>query len=256
MAQGPSEPALPYMDTYVHCDIKPENIFLAAPRPYREDGTPIYPTAKLGDFGLTIITGDNDPRNPAQLRGHGTPGYKAPEQKLSARRQQDLPLHSPFRDSFVEDEVTDDSPRISSKTNIWEVAACIFKLMELSDAFYHFYGRISKKTGEVMDKIKNTWEPGYSQELIDLVHQCLKFYPQDRPDVDQLLSTIVRNRDGFRDRWQTEASIPSQAILAYTREAWNEMEPGSWVRPNNAPSETPPESYASLDISDSDSSSG
>lgn len=57
-------------------------VFLAAERPYHEDGTPIYPTAKLGDFGLTIITGDNDPRNPAQLKGHGTPGYKAPVRML------------------------------------------------------------------------------------------------------------------------------------------------------------------------------
>ncbi|KAL8894982.1 MAG: hypothetical protein Q9207_008347 [Kuettlingeria erythrocarpa] len=258
MAQGPSEPALPYLDTYIHCDIKPENsiVFLAAERPYHEDGTPIYPTAKLGDFGLTIITGDNDPQNPSRLRGHGTPGYKAPEQKMSAHRQGDLPRDSPYRDTIVEDEVTDDSPRMGSKTNSWEVAACIFKLMKLTDADYAFYGKMNKKTGEVINKIKDTWGPGYSQDLIDLVHQCLKFYPHDRPDIDQLLSTIVRNRDRFRNSWQRDPIIPRQAMLAYTREAWNEMESGSWVRPENAPSETPPESYASLELGHSNFGSG
>lgn len=175
---------------------------------------------------------------------------------MSADRQKDLPPDSPYRDTFVEDEVTDDSPSIGSKTNIWEAAACIFKLMKLTDADYAFYGKMNKKTGEVINKIKNTWEPGYSQELIDLVHQCLKFYPRDRPDVNQLLSTIVRNRNCFRDSWQRDPIIPRQAILAFTREAWNEMESGSWVRPGNAPSETPPESYASLEVGHSDSRSG
>lgn len=54
-------------------------VFLAAPKGYDVDGTPNYPTAKLGDFGLAIATGDEDELyNPRHLRESGTPGYKAP----------------------------------------------------------------------------------------------------------------------------------------------------------------------------------
>lgn len=53
-------------------------VFLAAPRGYDEDGIPSYPTARLGDFGLALITGEEDSNNPAKFKGIGTPGYKAP----------------------------------------------------------------------------------------------------------------------------------------------------------------------------------
>lgn len=149
----------------------------------------------------------------------------------------------------MEKEIEEHSPKFSSKTNIWELGACIFKLLELRDASYAFYGKIRK--GEVMNKIKTTREPEYSQDLIDLVHQCLKFYPHERPDEEQLLSTVVRNRDKFRNLWKTDPShriIPREAILYYTREAWNDMESGSWVRPErDAPSEDPPTSYPSVE---------
>jgi len=37
-----------------------------------------YPTAKIGDYGLAIVTGPTDPDNPRKYRRAGTPGYKAP----------------------------------------------------------------------------------------------------------------------------------------------------------------------------------
>lgn len=53
-------------------------VFLAAPRGYDEDGIPIYPTARLGDFGLALITGEEDSDNPKKFKGIGTMGYRAP----------------------------------------------------------------------------------------------------------------------------------------------------------------------------------
>ena len=43
-----------------------------------DKGFPFYPVAKLGDFGLATVTNRDDPKNPAEYRGCGTPGYKAP----------------------------------------------------------------------------------------------------------------------------------------------------------------------------------
>ena len=39
---------------------------------------PFYPVAKLGDFGLAVMTNRDDPKNPATYKHWGTKGYKAP----------------------------------------------------------------------------------------------------------------------------------------------------------------------------------
>ncbi|KAI4139174.1 MAG: hypothetical protein LQ341_004317 [Variospora aurantia] len=227
------------------------HLFLAAPRGYDEDGIPSYPTARLGDFGLALITGEKDPNNPAKFKGIGTPGYKAPEQKIPKARQGQQ--GEDYQEDFVEDEITDVEPLFSSKTNVWQVGTCIYKLMTLRDASYVFYGEI-KRNGEVIPRIKTTRDSEYSDDLRELVHQCLNFWPDDRPGVEQLVSTVTRNRDAFRDLWAADPdplNIPHMAILKYTREGWKEMEPGSWLKPRD-PSETPPESFCSLKFSDSD----
>ncbi|KAL8965497.1 MAG: hypothetical protein Q9197_006486 [Variospora fuerteventurae] len=251
MAKGPRQRSEEWLDTIVHCDIKPSNIFLAAPRGYDEDGIPSYPTATLGDFGLALITGEKDSNNPAKFKGIGTPGYKAPEQKIPKARQ--AQQGEDYQEDFVEGEITDVEPIFSSKTNVWQVGACIYKLMTLRDASYVFYGEI-KRNGEVIPRIRTTRDPEYSDDLRELVHQCLNFWPDDRPGVEQLVSTVTRNRDAFRDLWAANPdplNIPHTAILKYTREGWKEMESGSWLKPRD-PSETPPESFCSLKFSDSD----
>ncbi|KAI4095123.1 MAG: hypothetical protein LQ344_001774 [Seirophora lacunosa] len=225
-------------------------VFLAAPRGYDEDGIPIYPTARLGDFGLALITGEEDSNNPKKFKGIGTMGYRAPEQKPPKSRQAQLKDQG-YSEDFVEDEVTDEEPMLSSKTNIWQVGACIYKLMTLREASYAFYRRI-RKNGEVLPRIETTREPEYTHDLRDLVHQCLKFWPDERPDVDQLLSTVTRNRDAFRDVWAADPdplNIPHTAILKYTRAAWKEIEFGSWRKPSDSsePPETPPVSFPSFE---------
>lgn len=53
-------------------------VFLAKPRAWDdEQGIEIYPTAKLGDFGLVIFTGPKDRENPSQYIGVGTSDYMA-----------------------------------------------------------------------------------------------------------------------------------------------------------------------------------
>lgn len=53
-------------------------VFLAAPMSYDDDGIPFYPTAKMGDFGGAIGTGEQDPRNPMKYKSMGTVSYRAP----------------------------------------------------------------------------------------------------------------------------------------------------------------------------------
>lgn len=57
----------------VHRDLKPSNVFidLAHPR-----SCPKYPTVKVGDFGLGILTSREDDENPLRWKGlAGTHGY-------------------------------------------------------------------------------------------------------------------------------------------------------------------------------------
>lgn len=63
----------------VHCDIKPDNIFLAEPRTVQNP----LPNLVLGDFGLAVLGGDK--------RGDGCTTYKPPE----------WPINSPTSDIYA-----------------------------------------------------------------------------------------------------------------------------------------------------------
>jgi len=83
-------------DFILHLDVKPENIFLGYEETYIERRydepwitggliEPLYPSVKLGDFGLAQYSfqGDeqdvpNPAANPGYLLWQGTPGFKAP----------------------------------------------------------------------------------------------------------------------------------------------------------------------------------
>ncbi|KAL8824454.1 MAG: hypothetical protein Q9170_008146, partial [Blastenia crenularia] len=242
MDRGPSDEdrVMDEADTYVHCDIKPENIFLASSQEYNDDGIPIYPSARLGDFGIAIVTGVNDPDNPSLYKGRGTMGYKAPEQKL--------PLHaqpSSDGDGFVEAEITDSGPKFSSQTNIWGTGCIIYKLVWLTDAYYDMHGK-NDKHGEALPEIKTKRQPDYSKELCDLVRECLRFRPEMRPTCDQLLKRVRRGRRRFRKPWKGGRDIPDESVLRYTREALDEMDVGTWRKRAHVHEDDMPPSYASL----------
>jgi hypothetical protein len=63
----------------VHCDFKPENIFLGAPGSLGKNNSfPAYPPAYLGDFGNAHITYPGDPHE-GMMYGMCTRGWSAPE---------------------------------------------------------------------------------------------------------------------------------------------------------------------------------
>ena len=60
----------------LHLDMKPPNFLLGYPHEGDE-----YPSALVNDFGLSVYTtykAEGPRKNPADLWGRGTPGYKPP----------------------------------------------------------------------------------------------------------------------------------------------------------------------------------
>ncbi|KAL8993202.1 MAG: hypothetical protein Q9188_007387, partial [Gyalolechia gomerana] len=243
MDRGPSRPEDKRRDIYIHRDIKPDNIFLAAPGGYNEDCIPIYPTTKLGDFGLAKATGLEDPLNPSAYKGRGTIGYRPPEQKVPAHIQKDYSKE--YQDEFVYGEITNDEPKFSSESNVWGVGACIYKFIWLTDASYDFHDKM-KENEEVIPKIETTRTPEYSQELRDLVHECLNFSPLKRPTLSTLIDRVGQARARFREQWKETRKVPSESLLYYTDEAVEKMDFGTWVKRRHVHEDPPPTSYSYL----------
>ncbi|KAL8774080.1 MAG: hypothetical protein Q9209_001188 [Squamulea sp. 1 TL-2023] len=233
MGEGPKKRKYPYLTTYVHRDLKPENIFLGAPHGYSDDGIPIYPTAKMGDFGLTIATGDDDElHNPHELREIGTWGYKAPEQKHCREVQEQLPveIRADLND-FVPEAIKHDWPLLGSPTNVWGVGACIYKLILLTDLTHDLTKAFEH--GRALGKLQTHRNPEYSSALLNLVHRCLKIDPQRRPTLQKLGEIIASQRSSFRNRWSMGRTVAAEAILRFTKDEIDKMDTGPFVQGEN-----------------------
>ncbi|KAL9600910.1 MAG: hypothetical protein Q9219_002845 [cf. Caloplaca sp. 3 TL-2023] len=165
--------------------------------------------------------------------------------------EQKIPLHlqqTPTggeKDDFVEREIESHWPKFCSETNVWGVGVCIYKLIWLTDASYDFYGKI--KNNEVIPRIKTTRKPEYTQELRDLVHDCIRFNPEERPSWSTLFRKIDRVRERFKKTWQEGQRIPDESVLCYTKEALDAMDFGDWYQRGHLFLDTPAQSYATLE---------
>ncbi|KAI4251769.1 MAG: hypothetical protein L6R42_008240 [Xanthoria sp. 1 TBL-2021] len=232
MDMGPSKPKQPHLTTYVHRDIKPDNIFLAAPQAYDNGGIPIYPTARLGDFGLAIPTGEEDVHhNPYELKELGTYGYKAPEQKYGFEELEVMSMSAEDReelDDFVPQGVTQDWPMLGTHTNIWGVGASMYELMVLTGLTFDLTKAVVE--GRALGKVQTHRIPEYSKPLTDLVHHCLKSDPARRPKLEKLENIIESRRSYFRDRWSAGETVPEEAALHLDPDEIDKMDIGPFVK--------------------------
>ncbi|KAL8709677.1 MAG: hypothetical protein Q9220_005617 [cf. Caloplaca sp. 1 TL-2023] len=270
MSKGPSKRVRkePFYTTYVHRDIKPENsktprsnleitghhtyraiVFLAAPTDLDQDGIPSYPTTKLGDFGLATPTGEDDSRNPKDLKYIGTNGYKAAEQKVPRDkvtewmdRMKEAGL-SYVKDFYVEREINNEWPKLGSHTNVWGVGACIFKLIHLTDVDYSYD---KTKNGESIPEIRTQRNPEYSPELRKLVQQCLRFDPAARPRLYELRTAVTAARNRCLGTLRPTGDVPEESTLFFTNDRLNQMEEGQWVQLPEAWSDKPERSVVSI----------
>ncbi|KAK3713518.1 hypothetical protein LTR37_008476 [Vermiconidia calcicola] len=160
----------------VHRDLKTENIYLADPDP---EWFPQYPVAKIGDFGIAIMTDEGDVMNPhAYNDEEGTQSWMPPEM---------IP--------FVDGVTKDIKPvgRLLDWTNVWGIGAIILRVMN-----GHPESIVNPGPGKGVAKgptyKDGTGEPQlvadarehYSEQLCRLVEQCVRFTPSDRIGVREL----------------------------------------------------------------------
>lgn len=166
----------------VHRDLKPSNILLST----NDSGHfNMYPRPKLSDFGLSILTSEDDTCNPYLYVGASTQGYLAPEQKL---------FHDPVSTKYVDDD------EMLYPCNIWAIGAVMYALMTLTtldsstpDRQLPYHVTTDPPTGrefelDLRSKVDAKW-PGlpYSVELMHYVQRCLRFQVRDRYTADELL---------------------------------------------------------------------
>ena len=166
LEQGDSE-TNPVVDwnTIVHRDMKMANVFLSLPS---ETHYRCYPVPKLGDFGAAITLPASSGRIPdgVGLDTRGTLGNMPIEQNFDLMYDQGR-----------------DWP-ITSKANVWGVANIVASLMIKSEGFAEL-----ETFSEHKEPVFNATHR-YSQELRDLITGCMRFDPNDRPDLRRVLADI------------------------------------------------------------------
>ncbi|KAI4116391.1 MAG: hypothetical protein LQ345_003177 [Seirophora villosa] len=227
----------------VHRDIKPANVFLGKPRTWDEHGIEIYPTAKLGDFGLAIATGPGDANNPRQYRAAGTPGYMALEQEdlnsTSPEILKGIFNHSAalarFRHLRSRESVRGAHPRLLSPTNVWGIGATVFELMTLKQARYYLYNpayglgpdaREGLPSAESLRRDQDM-RKRYPEVLFETMRRCLRPNPKERPGVEELVRVTREGREEWWD-WLKDGGVDgSEARIPWG--AFEELEEGSFM---------------------------
>ncbi|KAI4116315.1 MAG: hypothetical protein LQ338_007735, partial [Usnochroma carphineum] len=195
----------------VHRDIKPANVFLGDYGEWFDGDMASYPTAKLGDFGIAVLTGPSDPRNPRNYRGDGTPGYRALEQEDLKATDPQVTRGIPNRTAALarfnyyrrHESKRRALPRILSHTNVWGVGAVIFELMTLKQVKHYLYNpayNLGPNSLEALPTdrkfhIYADMTRNYPEKMIETMMACLRPNPAKRPSAEELVEVTRRYRD-------------------------------------------------------------
>ncbi|KAL9000177.1 MAG: hypothetical protein Q9169_001079 [Polycauliona sp. 2 TL-2023] len=178
------------------------------------------------------MTGDDDPHNGFDLRGMGSYGYKAPEQKYCSEELDAMSLSTQQRADLEEDYMPNGVkkgwPLLGTHTNVWQVGACMYELIVLTGVTYDLVK--AKNEGRVLGKVQTHRTPEYSKALTDLVHRCLKIAPGKRPTLKTLGEIIESRRSAFKDQWARGETVPEEAAVFLDPDQIDGMDVGPFVK--------------------------
>ena len=124
--------------------------------------------------------------------------------------------------------------RLSTYTNIWAIGATMLELLTLyrhadymNDDDYHSPG------GQIID-IETVKKPEYTEELRELIKQCVEPDPLKRIKLKDLRSHIKSRRHEWKQSYRDESEDGRERFRAdnrlyYVRNEINGMPPGNWV---------------------------
>ena len=201
----------------VHLDLKPDNILLGNPGSLGVNSDFVmYPPAYMGDFGVAEITYHGD-EQACRMHHQGTLGYMPPEiwrwRVEGGGDEQggphlDVPAHS--------------------YTNIWQIGKIMLSVLEgtgsTRDVNQMKYNETEEEQPAPAYKNKffqdieedGTWS-GWSRDLIDLVHECVRYRAVDRPSPQDLLDRInelIPRHAEDMTRWGTSDWFDEQMKIA------------------------------------------
>ncbi|KJX96576.1 hypothetical protein TI39_contig613g00020 [Zymoseptoria brevis] len=172
--------APPGWELIVHRDIKLSNVFLASNKCDTFRG---FPTAKIGDFGAACFIPRGGTRTFKQIgsRDIGTECCQAPEQTAELL----------FDDN--------ETHFLDSKTNVWGVGNVMWSLLQGAEgdiALKNGFSKDNRTPADFSAEVKND----YSSTLLDLIMECVRYLPQDRPTPSELHSNIQKaTGEGSKD---------------------------------------------------------
>lgn len=175
----------------------------------------------MGDFGLAVKTTFEDNRNPLELRGAGTRGYMAPEQRQPARAERG---GRPRRDY-----------PLLYWTNVWAVGATMYRMLTLHPvAAVLFRHNDDDQATEGLPPIITNKMPEYSRELRSLIRECLRPDPLKRPTIIQMERRIehyreLANSKNYLERGEDQTQPSAEERLYYRSNEIETMEPGYWT---------------------------
>ncbi|CZT24958.1 uncharacterized protein RCC_10687 [Ramularia collo-cygni] len=177
----------------VHRDFKPDNVFLTRV-PNSE-----YPRIQLSDFEHSIETTRDDPFNPKVWRedAAGHDAYWAPELRTPRHRAaiiRGYPEKGLSLPTIPRQDLTAD--KVCSTVNVWNIGTTMFTLMcgaEIRPVKFEgvdYPGMLWNRE----DMWWENWDRGaleyYSEELVQLVRNCLEDDPTMRPTPGELLLSV------------------------------------------------------------------
>jgi serine/threonine protein kinase len=191
----------------VHRDMKMANVFLSYPdeKQYKN-----YPVPKLGDFGLAIYLPEGELTNHEVV---GTPGNLPVEQdpNVMRRRGMDRPL--------------------TAKANVWAIANIVASMVVQKDGMLDYEMQQTATSVAKSNESVGSDEPvpnppkrythtepefddeirdDYSEELLALLYNCMRFDPNDRISLSKALKSIRAHRHKSGNGFLREEPADSQ----------------------------------------------
>ncbi|ETI27727.1 hypothetical protein G647_00176 [Cladophialophora carrionii CBS 160.54] len=201
----------------LHLDLKDTNVLLGD-APGDERFMP-YPRLKIADWALGECTSRRDPKNSRKWRNNGTICWMPPEQYDFNR----------FGQNWERNVLGGTNRAYSAKHNLWQMAANIYGMMELDLD----NKKLEQKLREADRDENHTRKHGYSllsgyqhqrysSELCELVEDCLRIRPEDRPDPKSL---IRRVKKGLEPGLKRYARTGTWERLEATKAEWGTFKP-------------------------------